>query len=68
MSWKTEDRKRQPPLPADHRLHKTQYLINPNPEEGILYSNKGVKEDDGRGDVGRLERYRQAFNDHKTWS
>ena len=64
--WADEDRKRQPPLPKEHRLHKTQYDIKANPEEGILYDNKGVKEDDGRGDVGRLERYRQTFTDHKT--
>ena len=44
--------------------HK-QYDVKRNPDQGILQDNGNNPRDDGRGDTGRLERYRQAYKDHQ---
>ena len=63
--WDEGDRKRSAPLPSGTKGAANQYLIKKDPNLGILEDNHNDPRDDGRGDVGRVERYKQAFKDHK---
>ena len=62
---KWTQRRRLPPLKKGEPGEKDQYWIDMDLENGVLQHNKNDRYDDGKGDLGRLDRYRTAFKDHK---
>ena len=58
-------RVKRPPMKPTDTGYEKQYLITQDIAKGIINDNGNNPRDDGRGDTGRVDRYKQAYKDHK---